>query len=48
VSSHHQGVVCRVVVVEEAIEDIGDDKSHNSRVLVRHAGRPAARQRTSW
>jgi hypothetical protein len=43
VSSHHRGAVHRVAMVEEAIEDIGDDKSHKSRALVRHAGRPVAR-----
>jgi hypothetical protein len=35
-------------VVEGVLEDVVEDKPHKSRALVRHAGRPAARQMTSW
>jgi hypothetical protein len=38
----------RVAVVEEAVVDVGEDKPHKSRALVRHAGRLAARQSTPW
>jgi hypothetical protein len=38
----------RVAVVEEAVEDIIEDKPHKSQALVRHAGRPAAHQSTPW
>ena len=36
----------RVAVVEEAVEDVVEDKPHKLWALVRHAGRPAVRQRT--
>jgi hypothetical protein len=42
-SSRRRGDVRSVAVVEEAIEDVGEDKPHKSRALVRYAGKPAAR-----
>jgi hypothetical protein len=35
-------------MIKEAVKDVGEDKPHKSRALVRHTGRPAARQGASW
>jgi hypothetical protein len=40
--------VRKVAVVEEAIEDVEEDRPHKSRAQVRHARRPATRQRMPW